>query len=84
MKEKKPIECPLSREEFRLAAKGLRCRFGDKEIVVDPKEFGSGSLGWFTNEKFVLEVGGIPAKVQATVSVTLIGSKNLPKEDNDE
>jgi hypothetical protein len=45
------------------------------------KEFSTGSFGWNVNAKTVIEVGGRRLPVQVGLNLTVIGSKEAPKEE---
>lgn len=75
--------CPVSREQFKKATP-LKVVITQGDAVVatllaSPKEFATGSFGFFANEKLIVEVGGIPMKVQSNLLMTAVGSKDLPK-----
>jgi hypothetical protein len=69
-------ECPLTREQFREAAKPLTLTIDGNSLVAFVKEFSTGSFGWFLNDKFVIEVDGVPVKVQPSISLVIVGSKD--------
>jgi len=75
---KKENKCPLTHAEFAEQAKPLLLSISGKEAIASPKEFSSGSFGWFTNDKFVVMVGDVPVKAQANVILTVVGSKDAP------
>jgi hypothetical protein len=57
---------------------------GSDQVVysepLDPREFGTGSLGWNANGKGKVDVAGVPeCVVQVGCNVTLVGSKELPR-----
>jgi hypothetical protein len=68
--------CPVSREQFLKAAKPLTLTIDGKTLVAPVKEFSTGSFGWFTNDKLVVEVDGVPVKVQPSISLVVVGSKD--------
>jgi hypothetical protein len=68
-------ECPLTRDEFLKAAKPLTVTVGGRQVVASVKEFSTGSLGWFSNDKIVVEIDGVPVKVQANLNLIVVGSK---------
>lgn len=67
--------CPVARQQFLKAAKPLALTIDGKTLIATPKEFSTGSFGWFTNDKFVVEVDGVPVKVQPSISLVVVGSK---------
>ncbi len=78
-KPRKKTECPISREQFREHAKPVTVKIaGGEERLMDNKEFSTGSLGWGLNDKGVMTIDGKPCKVQISINVTIIGSKELP------
>jgi hypothetical protein len=72
--------CPITREQFRGQAKPVTITVGGVPMVVPTKEFSTGSLGWYLNGKTVLEIDGTPVQVQLGLSLTIIGSKELPSD----
>lgn len=72
--------CPISRAEFRSHAKPLPITIGDKHYQAVVKEFSTGSLGWNVNDKITLEIDGKMVTVQIGMNLTIVGSKELPKE----
>lgn len=76
----KKTPCPITRAQFREAAKAVKLTLLDWPFWAGVKEFSTGSLGWYANEKGKVEVGGVPVKVQIGLSITIVGSKELPQE----
>lgn len=74
--------CPISRGQFRKAAKAVKVNVAGNDQLIPTKEFSTGSLGWFLNGKTVIEVDGVACEVQMGLTLTIIGSKELPG-DND-
>lgn len=71
---------PITRDQFRQSAPlGLTAQVGDFPVAADRKEFSTGSLGWYGNGKVTLNIAGVPVKCQVAVTVTVIGSKELPQ-----
>jgi hypothetical protein len=48
------------------------------------KEFSTGSLGWYLNGKTTIEIDGKPVAVQIGLNLTIVGSKELPKDGVEE
>lgn len=75
--------CPITREQFHENIKPveviIKAPGGDKSIVLSPKEFSTGSLGLYQQEKVTLTIDGIPCQFQTAITLTLVGSKELPK-----
>ena len=59
----KKTTCPISRETFREKCKGVKVNIEGKEFEVDPKEFSTGSLGWYLNTKVNLQIDGVSVPV---------------------
>jgi hypothetical protein len=75
-------KCPITREQFAKDCKPILITLklpgtGDRQLVLAPKQFQTGSVGWHCNEKIVLVIDGVPAKVQANIGLTVVGSKEL-------
>ena len=68
--------CPISRQDFRAGAKPLTITINGQPMVAQPKEFSTGSLGWFLGDKVNVMMGDVPVKVQLGINV---GSKELPE-----
>src|SRR5438552_2770437 len=77
----KKTTCPISRAEFHTKAKAVTITVGNVPLVAEVKEFSTGSLGWYLNGKTTIEVGGTPVSVQIGMNLTIVGSKELPKEE---
>ena len=73
--------CPITRAEFRESAPALmKITINGKEYDAEKKEFSTGSLGWNLNAKVSVEIAGKPVSVQIGLNMTLVGSKDLPKD----
>ncbi len=72
--------CPLSRSEFKANAKPITVKINEIPILADVKEFQTGSFGWYYGGKTTLEVGGKVVTVQIGLNMTVVGSKELPRE----
>jgi len=72
--------CSISRAEFTEHAKPIKIMVGDVPMMADVKEFATGSLGWYLNGKTTIDINGKPVSVQIGMNLTIIGSKELPKE----
>ena len=72
--------CPISRSEFQAHAKPVAVKINEIPLQAEVKEFSTGSLGWYLNSKMTIEVGGKTVSVQIGMNMTIVGSKELPKE----
>ena len=76
----KKTSCPITREEFRTKAKPIVVKIGEIPMQAEVKEFSTGSLGWYLNGKTTIDVGGTSVSVQIGMNLTIVGSKELPKD----
>lgn len=87
-------KCPVSRSEFLTVAKGLKVTIETPDgqtatFIATVKEFSSGGLGWNVSEKTTITLDGTvdgktlhrDAKCQVGLNISVIGSKDLAKED---
>jgi hypothetical protein len=72
--------CPITRADFQGKAKPVPVTIANFPFMAEVKEFSTGSLGWYLNGKVTLEVGGTPVSVQIGMNLTIVGSKELPKD----
>ena len=72
--------CPISRPQFREGAKPVEITINGAPMLAEPREFSTGSLGWYLNGKTVVDVNGVKVSVQVGINLTVVGSKELPKE----
>jgi len=77
----KKTTCPISRAEFRAKAKPLTVIIAGSSLEAEVKEFSTGSLGWYLNNKTMVEIDGVRVSVQIGLNLTIVGSKELPKDD---
>jgi len=69
----------VSREQFWSGAKSLKIELNQIPMTAEPKEFSTGSLGWYLNGKTTITIGETPVPVQIGMNVTVIGSKDNVK-----
>jgi hypothetical protein len=72
--------CPITRAQFR-DAKPVEITINGSPMLADPREFSTGSLGWYLNGKTIVDVNGTKVTVQVGINLTVVGSKELPKEE---
>lgn len=71
--------CPVSRSQFMAHAKPITVRLGETDMLqAAVKQFSTNSLGWYTNGKITVYVDGKAVQVQVGITLTAIGSKELP------
>jgi hypothetical protein len=68
----------VSREEFRAKARAIQVKVGEGALVAGVKEFSTGSLGFYASQKVPMMIGDKEVLAQVQVTVTLVGSKDLP------
>ena len=73
--------CPITREQFKEQAKTMDVVINGIPMAAAAKEFSTGSLGWYLNGKTMIEVGSTPVSVQIGLNLTIVGSKELPKQE---
>ena len=73
--------CPVTRPEFTAGAKPVEVTINGNRMTAHPKEFSTGSLGWYLNGKTEIDVNGVMVTVQVGMNLTIVGSKELPKEE---
>lgn len=71
--------CPITRQQFSAGAKPVEVTINGNRMTAHPKEFSTGSLGWYLNGKTEIEVNGVMVTVQVGMNLTIVGSKELPK-----
>jgi hypothetical protein len=70
----------ITRAEFREQAKPIEVVINGVPMLAEVKEFSTGSLGWFLNGKTTAKLGDKSVTVQIGLNMTIVGSKELPKE----
>ena len=72
--------CPVSRAQFTKDAKPVEVIVNGIPMTAEVKEFSTGSLGWYLNGKNSIKVGESAVTVQIGMNMTVLGSKDLPKD----
>ena len=72
--------CPVTRAEFLTDAKPVEITINGIPMTAEVKEFSTGSLGWYLNGKANVKVGDKSVSVQIGMNLTIVGSKELPKD----
>lgn len=70
-------KCPITRQQFDKATP-IVVSVADRQVIAAPKHFSTGSIGWYAGDKIVVTVDGVPVKVQVGITLTVVGSKELP------
>ncbi|MDQ3013965.1 MAG: hypothetical protein M3X11_25090 [Acidobacteriota bacterium] len=71
----------ITRADFRESAQAIKVIINDIPMMAEVKEFSTGSLGWYLNGKTTIDIGGKPVSVQIGMNLTIVGSKDLPKDE---
>ena len=66
----------LSRADFLAKAQPLQVTVGGNTFAAEPREFKTGSYGWYLSAKTTVTVDGKPLQVQIGLNLTVIGSKD--------
>jgi hypothetical protein len=64
--------CSISREDFIAKAQQV---IGGVTLFAEPKQFSTGSFGWYLSGKATIQVDGKPVAVQVGANLAVIGSK---------
>ncbi|MFI5291016.1 MAG: hypothetical protein ACHQ17_15255 [Polyangia bacterium] len=67
--------CPISRADFLAKAEPLKIDVGGFPMIAEPREFSTGSFGWYVNGKAQLTVDGKSVSVQVGMNLIVVGSK---------
>jgi hypothetical protein len=71
--------CPIAREDFKKAASSVTFEIAGARVTAEPREFSTGSFGWYYTGKISIEVNGKMVPVQVGCNLTVVGSKDAPK-----
>jgi hypothetical protein len=72
--------CPISRADFLSKAEPLKIDIGGYPLVAEPREFSTGSFGWYVNGKATITVDGKTIPVQVGMNLIVVGSKDTKSE----
>ncbi len=72
--------CPVTRQQFKDKAKPVEVVIDGNKMMALNREFSTGSFGWNISNKMTLMVGDTAVTVQVGLNLTVVGSKELPKE----
>ena len=67
--------CPIARADFISKAESLKIEIGGFPLIAEPREFSTGSFGWYVNGKASLTVDGKNLSVQVGMNLIVVGSK---------
>jgi len=66
----------ISKADFLAHAKSITLTIDGVEYSVDPRQFSTGSYGYFHTGKAHVKVNGVSVKCQLQVNCTVVNSKN--------
>ncbi len=69
--------CPISRADFLAKAEPLKIDIAGHVVIADPREFSTGSFGWYVNSKAPVTIDGKTVSVQIGMNLIVVGSKDL-------
>lgn len=72
--------CPLSQAQFLAKAEPLKVNIQGSEMLAEVKAFSTGSFGWYLNGKTTVVVDGKAVSIQIGLNLTIVGSKEAPRE----
>ncbi len=68
--------CPISKDDFLKQAQPIEIDIAGVKMTANPRQFSTGSFGWYLTGKATLTVNGKPIPVQVGTNLTVIGSKD--------
>ena len=71
--------CPISRPDFLAKATPITIELNGFPVTAEPREFSTGSFGWYVNAKAPIEVDGKKLQVQVGMNLIVVGSKDAPR-----
>ena len=71
--------CQIGRKEFLDNASSVSFELAGNNVTADPREFNTGSFGWYFTGKVNIEVNGKKLPVQVGCNLTVVGSKEVTK-----
>jgi hypothetical protein len=71
--------CPISKTEFMEKATSLEIDVGGTKMTASPREFSTGSFGWYLTGKATITVDGKPLQVQVGCNLAVVGSKEAAR-----
>ncbi len=71
--------CPITRSDFLQHATSVNFEIAGTPVTADPREFSTGSFGWYFTGKITMMVDGKKLPVQVGCNLTVVGSKDASK-----
>ena len=73
--------CPISRADFLAKAEPLKIDVNGFPMIAEPREFSTGSFGWFVNGKATQVIDGKTVSIQVGMNLIVVGSKETRASD---
>ncbi len=67
--------CPITREDFLANAQPIKFELNGVPLIAEPREFSTGSFGWYLNSKAPIAVDGKNLTLQVGMNIIVVGSK---------
>lgn len=71
--------CPISKTEFMEKATPVTIDVAGSQMTASPREFSTGSFGWYLTGKATITVDGKPLSVQVGCNLAVVGSKDAAR-----
>lgn len=68
--------CPITREDFLAHAQPIKFELNGVPLIAEPREFSTGSFGWYLNSKAPVSVDGKNLTLQVGMNIIVVGSKD--------
>jgi len=72
--------CPITRADFLAKAEPLKIEINGQSVIAEPREFSTGSFGWYVNSKSSVAIDGKNVTIQVGMNLIVVGSKEAAKE----
>ena len=69
--------CAIGRKEFKENAQPVTFEIAGTPVTAEPREFSTGSFGWYFTGKVNIMVNGKSLPVQVGCNLTVVGSKEV-------
>lgn len=73
-------QCPISRADFLAKAQPLKIDLNGFTVTAEPREFSTGSFGYYFNGKAPVTVDGKNLTLQVGMNLIVVGSKDTPRD----
>ena len=69
--------CAIGRKEFKDNAQAVSFEIAGTPVSAEPREFSTGSFGWYYTGKVNITVNGKTLPIQVGCNLTVVGSKDV-------